>query len=111
MVRTSLVYWQLVLPDLLIASFLVGVVSPDLNWRIQFIIPSVTSTIVLIVVWKLFPESPRWLEAQGRFDEANELLDDIEARGKGPRASHSNRPRLRQRCQGSRRHHPVLRPF
>lgn len=70
----------------LIASFLVGVVSPDLNWRIQFIIPSVTSTIVLIVVWKLFPESPRWLEAQGRFDEANELLDDIEARvekGKG----------------------------
>lgn len=63
----------------LIASFLVGVVAPDLNWRIQFIIPAVTSTIMLAIVWKAFPESPRWLESKGRFAEANGLLADIEA--------------------------------
>lgn len=63
----------------LIASFLVGVVAPELNWRIQFIIPAVTSTIMLVIVWKAFPESPRWLESKGRFAEANSLLTDIEA--------------------------------
>ncbi|SHE24471.1 MFS transporter [Actinomyces glycerinitolerans] len=63
----------------LIASYLVGVVSPEANWRIQFIIPAVTSTIVLIIVWRLFPESPRWLESKGRYREANELLRKIEA--------------------------------
>lgn len=63
----------------LIASFLVGVVSPDLNWRIQFIVPAITSAIVLAVVWKAFPESPRWLESKGRFTEANALLADIES--------------------------------
>ncbi|WP_103062436.1 MFS transporter [Actinomyces qiguomingii] len=63
----------------LIASYLVGVVSPEANWRIQFIIPAVTSTIVLAVVWRLFPESPRWLESKGRYRQANELLDKIEA--------------------------------
>ncbi|RAX19067.1 MFS transporter [Actinomyces sp. Z5] len=63
----------------LIASYLVGVVSPEANWRIQFIIPAFTSTIVLIIVWRLFPESPRWLESKGRYREANELLRKIEA--------------------------------
>lgn len=64
----------------MIASFLVGVLSPDMNWRVQFIIPAVTSAIVLVIVWLKFPESPRWLESKGRFGEANELLDGIEAR-------------------------------
>lgn len=63
----------------LIASWLVGVVAPEMNWRIQFIIPSITSAIVLVVVWRLFPESPRWLESKGRYAEANELLEKIEA--------------------------------
>jgi len=62
----------------LIASFLVTAVTPDLNWRIQLVIPAITSTIVLAVVWRLFPESPRWLESKGRYSEANELLDKIE---------------------------------
>lgn len=64
----------------LIASFLVGVVAPDMNWRIQFIIPAVNSAIVLIFVWKFFPESPRWLETKGRYDEANVILDEIETK-------------------------------
>lgn len=63
----------------LIASFLVGAVAPELNWRIQFLIPAVTSTVVLVVVYRSFPESPRWLESKGRYEEANALLDRIEA--------------------------------
>lgn len=62
----------------LIASWLVGVVAPEMSWRIQFLIPAATSAIVLAVVWRAFPESPRWLESKGRYGEANEILDRIE---------------------------------
>ncbi|GAA0805478.1 MFS transporter [Clostridium sp. AF19-22AC] len=53
-------------------------VSYAMNWRIQFMIPSVLSIIASILVAKKFPESPRWLEAQGRVDEADELMTKIE---------------------------------
>jgi len=56
----------------------VGVVAPEMSWRIQFLIPAATSAIVLAVVWRAFPESPRWLESKGRYGEANEILDRIE---------------------------------
>ena len=62
----------------LIAAFLGPIVAPELNWRIQLLIPAALSFIVLVVVWRLFPESPRWLESKGRYAEANELLDKIE---------------------------------
>jgi len=62
----------------LIASFLGPIVAPQLNWRIQLLIPAALSFIVLVVVWRVFPESPRWLESKGRYAEANELLDQIE---------------------------------
>lgn len=53
-------------------------VSYALNWRIQFMIPSVLSIAASILVAKKFPESPRWLEAQGRVEEADELMTKIE---------------------------------
>lgn len=53
-------------------------VSYALNWRIQFMIPSVLSIAASILVAKKFPESPRWLEAQGRIEEADELMTKIE---------------------------------
>lgn len=53
-------------------------VSYALNWRIQFMIPSVLSIVASILVAKKFPESPRWLEAQGRIEEADELMTKIE---------------------------------
>lgn len=62
----------------LIAMSIAPLVSPNMNWRVQLIIPAVLSSIVFIIVWKKFPESPRWLESKGRYAEANQILDDIE---------------------------------
>lgn len=62
----------------LIAMAITPLVSPDLNWRIQLIIPAVLSAIIFVIVWKDFPESPRWLESKGRYAEANKILDEIE---------------------------------
>ena len=61
-------------------ALLVGsiVASYALNWRIQFMIPSVLSIIASILVYKKFPESPRWLESQGRVEEADEIVIKIE---------------------------------
>lgn len=62
-----------------IAFLIVGTgVSYALNWRIQYIIPSVLSMVASYFVYKKFPESPRWLEAQGRVQEADEIVSRIE---------------------------------
>lgn len=56
----------------------ITVASYSLNWRIQFMVPSILSIIASIFVYKKFPESPRWLEAQGRVEEADEIMTKIE---------------------------------
>lgn len=63
-------------------AFVIGLtgVSYFVNWRIQYIIPSVLSIIACLLIAKKLPESPRWLEAQGRFDEADAIMTDIEHR-------------------------------
>ncbi len=52
--------------------------SYNMNWRVQYMIPSILSVIASILISKKFPESPRWLEAQGRVDEADEIMTRIE---------------------------------
>ncbi len=57
----------------LIAYFVI----PNFGWRPMFVIAGLGA----LVVWYLrknLPESPRWLEAQGRTDEAEALLSSIE---------------------------------
>lgn len=58
-------------------SSLVGwVVIPVFTWRGMFVIGGVAA----IIVWWLrrgMPESPRWLESRGRFDEAEAVMQRI----------------------------------
>jgi putative MFS transporter len=49
-----------------------------MNWRVQYMIPSILSIIASILIAKKYPESPRWLEAQGRVEEADAIMTQIE---------------------------------
>ena len=63
---------------LLIATAVGYLVIPNFGWRYMFAIAGLGA----LVVWflrKRLPESPRWLEAVGRHDEAEATLRAIEA--------------------------------
>lgn len=55
---------------------------PAFGWRVMFVIAGAGA----LVVWylrKALPESPRWLEARGRTEEAAALMNTIEAEASG----------------------------
>ena len=74
--------WLSMMAFLVVAGFpvtaLLGyLIIPAFGWRPMFVIAAVGS----LIVWYLrknFPESPRWLEAQGRNAEAEALMERIE---------------------------------
>src|SRR5262245_37514565 len=55
-----------------------AVLAPDLGWRLAFFIGAALGVVIFVMrLW--IPESPRWLMTHGRADEANAILDGIEA--------------------------------
>ncbi len=62
----------------LFVSSLVGrFVIPNFGWRWMFVIVGVGALIVWFLR-KSMPESPRWLEARGRLDEAERIMTQVE---------------------------------
>src|SRR6266478_5708792 len=74
--------WLSMMAFLVVAGFpataLLGyLIIPNFGWRPMFVIAAIGS----LIVWYLrknLPESPRWLESQGRTAEAESLMQEIE---------------------------------
>ncbi len=66
-----------------ITAVLSYLIIPNFGWRPMFVIAGVGSLIVWYLRKKL-PESPRWLEAQGRAAEAEALMTEIEKESTPP---------------------------
>ncbi|MFG1396309.1 MFS transporter [Roseixanthobacter pseudopolyaromaticivorans] len=67
-----------VVTGLPVASLLGYLIIPEFGWRAMFVIGGLGGLVVWYLRKKL-PESPRWLESVGRTEEAERLLEDIEA--------------------------------
>jgi putative MFS transporter len=95
--------WLSFMAFLVVAGFpatalLSYLIIPTWGWRPMFIIAGVGSLIVWYLRKKL-PESPRWLESQGRTAEAEALMESIEKESSGggklpPAAVHAPVPQL-----------------
>jgi MFS family permease len=53
-------------------------VSPDMGWRLAFFIGAVLGLIIMILR-RWIPESPRWLMSRGRIAEAERIVAHIES--------------------------------
>ncbi|MDR5827386.1 MFS transporter [Caballeronia sp. LP006] len=58
---------------LFFSTFLGYLIIPTVGWRAMFAIVGVGAMIVWVIRKKM-PESPRWLESKGRYDEAEAVL-------------------------------------
>ncbi|GIZ53065.1 MFS transporter [Noviherbaspirillum aridicola] len=54
------------------------VLGPALGWRACFLLGAVLA-IAIVLVRRHVPESPRWLLMHGRAEQANRIIEDIEA--------------------------------
>src|SRR4029079_888088 len=55
------------------------VLGPQLGWRAGFLAGGILA-LAIMLVRRYVPESPRWLVAHGRVEEAERIVSDIEAR-------------------------------
>lgn len=70
----------------LLGALIIPNASLDAGWRILFALGGIPVLYVLVIA-KYLPESPRWLESKGRYDEAEAVMTAIEAE-------------VRQQCSG-----------
>jgi putative MFS transporter len=70
--------FELVFPCGILAASVLGLwLVPHYGWQAMFIVGAIPSVLVL-VLQRLLPESPRWLAARGRDSEAEATLRRIE---------------------------------
>ena len=69
-----------------------AVIEPWLGWRLAFLIGA-TLGLLILLIRRWIPESPRWLMLHGRTDEADEIVAQIESQS-SRRLSQSELARL-----------------
>lgn len=71
--------YELIFPiSLMITAQIGALIVPSLGWRWMFLIGGVAGLFMLPFFFKL-SESPRWLINKGRFDEAERVIEEMEA--------------------------------
>jgi putative MFS transporter len=93
--RFFLIY-ELIFPIGLVGASLLGFwLVPLFGWRTMFLIGGLPAILVLVLfVGNILPESPRWLVSKGRFDEAEQIIGQMEgaARSGGTVISSTPKP-------------------
>lgn len=56
---------------------------PRYSWRSMFLIIG-AAALILWIIRRNFPESPRWLIAKGKYDEANKIISALKINGSYP---------------------------
>ena len=70
--------FEMVFPVGLFTAALLGLwIVPHLGWRYMLVLGGLPA-IAAIAMWKIIPESPRWLASRRRYEEAEEALSFIE---------------------------------
>ena len=72
--------YELVFPAGRVAAALAGVwIVVRFGWRYMFLLGRLPALLVLLLR-RMLPESPRWLASQGRLEEADDVVGHIESR-------------------------------
>jgi MFS family permease len=70
-------YWAGAILGSFVSYIFLNHFAPNVGWRLAFLLGPVLA-IVVIIVGRVLPESPRWLVTHGRQEEADQVMAKIE---------------------------------